>query len=83
MTLDEKSGRSDHLTKWTDTVVSNASSFSDVVNEACEKLMDRQIKYSIRRIQEMDEHLTCLEKELDEFLLRGKLRCMMQKNRKL
>jgi hypothetical protein len=43
-------------------------SFSDVVEQACEKLMDRQIKYSIQRIQEMDLLLCNLEKELDDFL---------------
>jgi len=52
----------------------NIYSFSDVVDETCKKLMDQQIKYSIRRIQEMDECLAGLEKELDNFLL--------QKNRK-
>jgi len=30
--------------------------------------MDRQIKYSIRRIQLMDERLAEIEKELDDFL---------------
>jgi len=58
MTLDEKS-----------TAACGTYSFSDVVDEACDKLMSRQIKYSIRRIQELDECLACLEKELDEFLL--------------
>ena len=48
--------------------VSDKSSFSEVVDEACERLMDRQIKYSIRRIQEMEDRLTELERELDEFL---------------
>ena len=43
--------------------------FSDVVDKACEGLMDRQIKYSIRRIQEMEDSLSCLERELDDFLL--------------
>jgi len=43
-------------------------SFSDMVDRACEQLMDRQIKYSIRRIQSMDERLAELEKELDDFL---------------
>ena len=42
--------------------------FSDVVDKACEKLMDKQVKYSIRRIQEMEECLADLEKELDDFL---------------
>jgi len=49
-------------------VVAPIISFSDVVDEACEKLMDRQIKYSIRRIQEMEERLCGLERELDAFL---------------
>jgi len=48
--------------------VSEANTFSEVVERACEQLMDRQIKYSIRRIQIMDERLAELEKELDDFL---------------
>jgi hypothetical protein len=43
-------------------------SFNDVVDEACEKLKDRQIKYSIRRIQEMEECLYNLDRELEDFL---------------
>jgi len=50
-------------------------SFSEMVDSACEKLMDSQIKYSIRRIREMDERLCLIERELDEFL--------HKKNRKL
>jgi hypothetical protein len=42
--------------------------FSDVVDRACEGLMDKQIKYSIRRIREMEEQLCLLERELDDFL---------------
>jgi len=49
-------------------VVSEKYTFSEVVDKACEQLMDRQIKYSIRRIQSMDERLAELEKELDDFL---------------
>jgi len=48
--------------------VPDVYSFSEVVDKACEQLMDRQIKYSIRRIQIMDERLAELEKELDDFL---------------
>jgi len=44
--------------------------FSEVLNSTCEKLMDKQIKYSIRRIREMNERLCLIERELDEFLLR-------------
>jgi len=42
--------------------------FSEVVDEACNKLMDRQIKHSIRRLADMDERLAAIERELDEFL---------------
>ena len=49
-------------------VVSRRSSFSEVVDEACDRLMDRQVQYSIRRIQEMGDVLEKLERELDEFL---------------
>ena len=55
--------------------VSGTYTFSEVVDEACGKLMDKQIKYSIRRIHEMDEYLCEIEKELDDFLL--------QKNKEL
>ena len=48
--------------------VSDVYTFSEVVDRACEQLLDRQIKYSIRRIQAMDERLAELEKELDDFL---------------
>jgi hypothetical protein len=48
---------------------SDSYSFSSVVDEACEKLKDRQIKYSIRRILEMEERLSILEKDIDFFLL--------------
>jgi len=44
-------------------------SFSEVVDEACEQLADKQIKYSIRRIQKMKKRLIDLERELDAFLL--------------
>jgi hypothetical protein len=43
-------------------------SFEAVLNMACERLWDKQIRYSIRRIMEMDGELERLEKELDEFL---------------
>jgi hypothetical protein len=42
--------------------------FSDVVDKACKGLLDRQIKYSIRRIREMEGLLCDLERELDDFL---------------
>jgi len=42
--------------------------FSEVVDKACEELMDQQAKYTIRRIKEMEERLSGLEQELDAFL---------------
>ncbi|MCL2411292.1 MAG: hypothetical protein FWC97_06580 [Treponema sp.] len=42
--------------------------FNEVVNKACEGLKERQIKYSICRIQEMENTLSRLELELDVFL---------------
>jgi len=43
--------------------------FGDIVDKACKGLMDRQAKYSIRRIEEMKERLSDLERELDAFLV--------------
>jgi hypothetical protein len=43
--------------------------FNDLVDETCGKLMDKQIKHSLRRIMEMEERLESIEKELDEFIL--------------
>jgi hypothetical protein len=47
-----------------------AYSFNELVDSACERLMESQIKYSIRRIREMDERLCRMESELDEFLFK-------------
>ena len=38
--------------------------FNLVLDTACERLQERHIEYSIRRINEMDEELERLEKEL-------------------
>jgi hypothetical protein len=43
--------------------------FSEVVDKACEGLKDRQVKYSIRRIREMEDRLCGLERELNDFLI--------------
>jgi len=48
--------------------VSDVYTFNDVVDEACGKLLDKQIKYSIRRLTEMEERLANMERELDDFL---------------
>ena len=43
-------------------------SFESVLNSTCERLEEKHLQYSIRRIREMDGELAVLEKELDEFI---------------
>jgi hypothetical protein len=50
-------------------IISKKDAFSEVVDEACNRLQDRQIQYSLKRLREMEENLNGLERELDEFLL--------------
>lgn len=42
--------------------------FDSMLDETCERLLDRQLKYSIQRIHEMEKRLLILEDELNEFL---------------
>jgi len=42
--------------------------FDSILDETCERLLDRQAKYSIQRIQEMEKRLEALECELNDFL---------------
>jgi len=49
-------------------------SFDSILNETCERLLDRQVKYAIQRIHEMEQRLDTLERELDEFLSLSKKR---------
>jgi len=46
--------------------------FSEVVDKACEGLMERHVKYSIRRICEMENQLCEMERELNDFLFSKK-----------
>jgi len=39
-----------------------------MLDEACERLLDRQLMYSIQRIYEMEKRLVRLERELDDFI---------------
>jgi len=43
-------------------------SFESVLDVTCERLWEKHIQYSIRRIGEMDEELKKLEQELDSFV---------------
>ena len=43
-------------------------SFDSLLDETCERLLNRQAKYFIQRIGEMEKRLCGLESELDEFM---------------
>jgi hypothetical protein len=43
-------------------------SFEAVLNTTCERLEEKHLLYSLRRIREMDGELAVLEAELDEFM---------------
>jgi len=43
------------------------ASFESVLDTTCERLWERRIQYSLRRIREMDVELENLEKSLDKF----------------
>ena len=49
-------------------ILTEESSFATVLDTACERLQEKHIQYSLRRIKEMDEELAGLQKELDDFL---------------
>jgi len=42
--------------------------FDSLLDETCERLLDRQVKYTIQRIYDMEKRVANLERELDEFL---------------
>ena len=48
--------------------------FDSLLDETCERLLDRQVKYAIQRIYDMEKRLSNLERELDEFLSINKRR---------
>jgi hypothetical protein len=43
-------------------------SFETMLDTTCERLREKYIRFSIRRIEKMTEELNALEKELDDFL---------------
>jgi len=50
----------------------DAFTFDSMLDETCERLLDRQLKYSIQRICDLEKRLCALEGELNEFILGGK-----------
>jgi hypothetical protein len=53
-------------------VLTEDPAFSETLDSVCERLQDKQIQYSIRRLRELGLRLEEMEKELDDFLLREK-----------
>ena len=49
-------------------IMTEKPSFEAMLDSTCELLEEKHIKYSIRRLREMDEVLAGMEKELDDFL---------------
>jgi hypothetical protein len=47
--------------------------FDSMLDETCERLLDRQLMYSIQRIHEMEKRLTRLERELYEFIAKEQI----------
>ena len=41
--------------------------FDSILDETCERLLDRQVKYAVLRIGEMEKRLNSLENDLNEF----------------
>jgi hypothetical protein len=53
-------------------VLTEDQAFYEALDSACERLEDKQIQYSIRRLRELGMRLEEMEKELDDFILREK-----------
>jgi len=49
-------------------IITEETSFEAVVDTAFERVNEKHIQYSIRRIREMNEVLAGIEKELNDFL---------------
>jgi hypothetical protein len=54
-----------------ETTLLDTRSFATVLDDACTKLWDRKVRYTLRRIDELGEILEKTERELDD-LLRGR-----------
>ena len=52
----------------TPSILTEETSFEDVLDATCERLWEKQVQYSVRRIGEMEEELIKLEEELTEFI---------------
>jgi hypothetical protein len=43
--------------------------FEAVLDNVCDRLEDKQVEYSIKRLRELEARLGVLEQELDDFIL--------------
>jgi hypothetical protein len=43
-------------------------SFEDMLDETCERLWDKKKQHTLQRLQELDDHLSCLEQELERLV---------------
>ncbi|MDR2631279.1 MAG: hypothetical protein LBC60_10190 [Spirochaetaceae bacterium] len=53
-------------------VLSDPPSFENMLGETCERLWDKKRQYTLRRLRELDDHLTLLEQELEQMVFDGK-----------
>jgi hypothetical protein len=51
--------------------LSGNPSFQEVLDRACDLLWNKKVRYSMRRIQELEDYLNVLERELDVLALQG------------
>ncbi|MDR2258502.1 MAG: hypothetical protein LBE14_05065 [Treponema sp.] len=51
--------------------LSGTSSFEEVLDSACDRLWDKKVQYSMRRIHELEDYLDVLERQLDALALQG------------
>jgi hypothetical protein len=49
-------------------VLSDPPSFGDLLDKTCERLLDKKKQYVLRRLRELDDDLTVLEQELEQFV---------------
>jgi hypothetical protein len=54
------------ILKWDYTLIE--PSFEAVLDTTCERLWEKHIQYSLRRIREMEEELNSFEKSLEQFI---------------
>jgi hypothetical protein len=51
--------------------LSGNPSFEEVLDQTFDRIWDKKVRYSMRRIQELEDYLNVLERELDTLALPG------------